>query len=101
MSSLPILIRCVSDMSHQLLILYRFCIVPQFCPLKEFCETLLSQDAELWVSALNAARDIANGKVPAHALAAKIFFKQAVKSRSGFDFRGQFRSMGRFIFFEV
>ena len=28
----------------------------------------LSQDAELWVSALNAARDIANGKVPGQAL---------------------------------
>lgn len=41
---------------------------------------MLSEDAELWVSALNAARDIANGKVPAHALAAKIFSKQAVKS---------------------
>ena len=27
-----------------------------------------SQDAELWVSALNAARDIANGKVPGQAL---------------------------------
>ncbi len=63
-------------MSHQFVILYIYnCIVPEFCPLKEFCVTVLSQDAELWVSGLNAARDIANGKVPAHSLAAKVFFK--------------------------